>query len=367
MTTRVLRTAGRSVRAARGAARALATLANAAPAADGVRVWYGIDVPPIDRIAHGGIVKLQALAAAFPSTSRGFNLLYLVSSRLPDTAPLLARAAKARGAKVVVNQNGVAYAGWYGPGWEAVNAPMAALLQTADHVLYQSRFCQNAADRFLGTAVSPNEILYNPVDTERFTPAPAAERPLTLLLGGSQDFRYRVESAVQVLATVSREHRDARLIISGGLRWTTPREAERDLGHIVNRAAVADRIELTGPYTQADAPALFARADLLIHTKYKDPSPTVALEAMACGLPVVYSASGGVPELVGDEAGIGVQVADSWTVDQPPDASAMAAAVCEAYARRRDFADAARQRAVEHFDERRWIARHREVFASLCH
>src|SRR6185436_3918000 len=120
MTTRVLRTAGRSVRAARGAARALATLAHAGPAAAGIRVWYGIDVPSMDRVAHGGIVKLQALAAAFPSTARGFNVLYLVSSRLPDAAPLLARAAKERGARVVVNQNGVAYAGWHGPGWEAV-------------------------------------------------------------------------------------------------------------------------------------------------------------------------------------------------------------------------------------------------------
>ena len=116
MTTRVLRTAGRSVRAARGAVRALATLASAAPAASDVRVWYGIDVPPIDQVAHGGIVKLQPLAAAFPSTAHGFNVLYLVSSRLPDMAPLLARAARARGAKVVVNQNGVAYAGWHGPG-----------------------------------------------------------------------------------------------------------------------------------------------------------------------------------------------------------------------------------------------------------
>jgi glycosyltransferase involved in cell wall biosynthesis len=289
-----------------------------------------------------------------------------VSSRLPDSAALLARAAKARGARVVVNQNGVAYAGWHGPGWESVNAPMAALLQTADHVIYQSRFCQQAADRFLGSTVSPHEVLYNPVDTARFTPAPATRRPLTLLLGGSQDFRYRVESAIQVLAIVSREHHDARLIISGRLRWTTPRDAGRDLSEMATRAAVADRVDVTGPYTQIDAPRLFQRADVLLHTKYKDPCPTVVVEAMACGLPVVYSASGGVPELVGAEAGIGIPVGDSWTEDESPDVSAMAAAVCEAYARRRDVGEAARRRTVELFDVHHWIARHREVFGALC-
>ena len=54
------------------------------------------------------------------------------------------------------------------------------------------------------------------------------------------------------------------------------------------------------------------RAHLLLHTKVKDPCPSTVVEAMACGLPVVYPASGGTVELVGDEAGIGVAHADTW-------------------------------------------------------
>ena len=68
-------------------------------------------------------------------------------------------------------------------------------------------------------------------------------------------------------------------------------------------------------------------ADLLLHTQYNDACPGLVLEAMACGLPVVYSASGGTPELVGPEAGLGVAAEQSWEKTYPPDPNKMAGAV----------------------------------------
>ena len=32
--------------------------------------------------------------------------------------------------------------------------------------------------------------------------------------------------------------------------------------------------------------------------KYKDPCPSYLVEAMSCGLPILYSNSGGLPEIV---------------------------------------------------------------------
>ena len=65
-------------------------------------------------IVQGGKVKLLHLTGPFPEHADGFNLLYLISSAIPPHGLELARWAKARGAKLVWNQNGVGYAAWAG-------------------------------------------------------------------------------------------------------------------------------------------------------------------------------------------------------------------------------------------------------------
>ena len=290
-----------------------------------VRVSYGhATLPSRDEPAVGGIVKLQSLSEVFPNTPLRYNVLYLVTSRLPEGAVILARWAKRKGARLIVNQNGVAYPGWYGDGWEAINAPMRALLSMADHVFYQSEFCRISADKFAGLPSGSWEILHNAVDVSAFTPRPPAHgrSTLTLLLGGSQDMWYRYASAVDTLAILIRDGINARLIVTGRLGWTRDTAAaRRRADDYARECGVSDRLEFTGPYTQADAPALFRRADLLLHTKYNDPCPAVVVEALASGLPVAFSATGGVPELVGD-AGCGVPGALGWDEDVPPNSSA---------------------------------------------
>ncbi len=364
---RLLRPLARVARESWAAADGLASLAVGSPSGIGPRVSYGQEIPPRSAETIGGLVKLQSLASRFPHAGRRFNILYLVSSRLPDGAVWRARAARAKGAKIVVNQNGVAYRAWYGDGWQTVNEPMAAMLALADHVLYQSEFCRSAADRFLGPVSAPHEVLYNPVDTKRFTPGSgSAGGPLTLLLAGTQQAAYRVLTAVRVVAGVARRRPDVRLLVTGRLRWAEPDTAAREVGALARELGVADRVELVGSYTQDGAPDVFRGADILLHTKYKDPSPTVVVEAMACGLPVVYSATGGVPELVGEAAGIGVPGEDRWDVDEAPDADKMAAAVLHIAAHHAEFAAAARRRAVDRFDLAPWLSRHEQLFSSLC-
>jgi glycosyltransferase involved in cell wall biosynthesis len=97
----------------------------------------------------------------------------------------------------------------------------------------------------------------------------------------------------------------------------------------------------------------------------KDPCPSAVIEAMACGLPVVYPASGGTVELVGSEAGIGVPHPDGWERDEPPAPEALADAVARVLADLSTYAAAARRRAVERFALGPWLDRHAELFKEL--
>jgi len=333
-------------------------IAAAAPSRDRLAVSYGVErIPNLDEVVYGGGVKFQLLAEVLPNAPRDFNLLYLGSTTMPIEARMLVRLARRRGAAFVWNQNGVAYPGWHGPGWELVNAPRARLFHEADHVIFQSDFCRLGADRYYGERAGPSEVLYNPVDTDRFTP-PSQQprrRPLTLLLGGNQYQRYRLEAALETLAILRREQ-EARLLVTGFVAF--------DAVETIAKLGIEEHVEFTGPYTQRQAPELMWRADVLLHTKYNDPCPTIVLESMASGLPVVYSASGGTPELVGPEAGVGVPAPLDWERDHPPAPEALASAVRSVTARLDELRVAARARA-EQFDARTWVARHRELFERL--
>jgi len=362
------------VRRARNRARQAAVLlaqtqrwreiAAAPPVTEELAVSYGYDrMPGPDEVVYGGGVKFQVMNERLPNRPRAFNVLYLGSTNLPLEASFLVRLARRRGAAFVWNQNGVAYPGWHGPGWELVNEPRARLLHAADHVFFQSAFCKLGADRFYGERVGPWEVLYNPVDLTRFSP-PASKpaRPLTLLLAGSQYQRYRVVVALETFAALRHAGDDVRLLVTGALSFGD--DAAEDTRRLVQRLQLEDVVEFTGPYTQDEAPAVYARGDILLHTKYNDPCPTVVLEAMASGLPIAFSASGGTPELVGETAGVGVPAPLDWERDHPPEASELAAAVRTIAARLDDYAAAARERAHA-FDVNQWVARHREVFEQL--
>lgn len=349
----------RGLRYGRAGAR-WARLLTSGRAKPGVRVFYGHDlIPASGERAAGGSAKAQKLNEVFPNDPDWFSLLYLGTTWLPrDLRPLLWMARRRRAA-VVVNQDGVAYPGFAGERTDELNEPLRRALLAADHVLYQSAFSKESADLFLGEPRGTWQILHNAVDVEHFTPAeePAPGAP-TLLLGGDQTQHYRLELALRTLASLRATQPDAELLVTG--RLVSPVEP------LLDELQLRGRVHVLGEYAQRDAPAIFRRAHVLLHTKVKDPCPTLVIEAMACGLPVVHPASGGTVELVGDEAGIGVPHPNTWDRDEPPAPEALAEAVTSVLSELPRYRAAARARAVERFSLAPWLERHRQIFERLA-
>jgi len=322
-------------------------------------VFYGHDlVPAPGEPVAGGSAKFQRLAARFPNSPTDFTLLYLGSTWLPrDLGPLL-RLAGGRGVPIAVNQDGVAYPGWAGPDTDELNRPLLRALLAADHVVYQSAFSKESSDLFLGGPPGTWEILHNAVDVDHFTPAarPPEAGPV-LLLGGDQTQAYRLELGLRTFARVLESVPDARLLVTG--RLVSP------AAPLLDELRIGERVDFVGRYAQREAPAVIRRAHLLLHTKVKDPCPSAVIEAMACALPVVYPASGGTVELVGDDAGIGVPHPGGWECDEPPSPEALAEAVGRVLANRAAYSEAARRRAVERFALGPWLDRHAQLFVEL--
>lgn len=333
------------------------------------RVFYGFPALA-DAAGHaaGGIVKFQSLERLFPNDPNNFDVCCLVSSRLPENAVELVRKAHEEGARLLYNQAGVATPATHGSRWRELNQPLATLYAAADYVFYQSRFALRLAELHFGRRQGPAEILYNAVDTQTFKPAatkPDPRRPM-VLLGGTQYRWYRLELGLRTFAALRRGLPQAHLLISGQLVWIPDQAVARQQAEeLVDALGLREHVSFLGSYTQREAPLVFHRANVLLHPMVHDCCPSVVLEAMASGLPVVYVQSGGVPELVGPEAGVGVALEEDFENLRLPAPEALAQALAEALEARELLGGAGRVRAVERFDRAPWLRRYSELIRQL--
>ena len=144
------------------------------------------------------------------------------------------------------------------------------------------------------------------VDTALFTPrGEALERTdrHRLVYVGRLVERKGIGNAISALAgLVNNGGPDAELLVAGG-----PDAADVDtdtqvarLRALARKAHVADRVHFLGRVGREDLPALLRSADAVVCLPWYEPFGIVPLEAMACGVPVVASAVGGLIDTVVD-------------------------------------------------------------------
>jgi D-inositol-3-phosphate glycosyltransferase len=146
------------------------------------------------------------------------------------------------------------------------------------------------------------------VDTRAFAPHGPCERPRRprLLVLGRLVERKGVDDVLRALPLLP----EAELLIAGGSGAAKDRDMCR-LTALAHDMGVSDRVDWVGPVAHRRVPALLRSCDVVICVPWYEPFGIVAVEAMACGVPVVASAVGGLRETVVDgETGLHVPPRD---------------------------------------------------------
>ena len=140
------------------------------------------------------------------------------------------------------------------------------------------------------------------VDLSLFGPdgprEPRREDRARIVVVGRLVERKGVGNAITALAGLP----GAELVIAGGpeaARLDSDPVARR-LRRLARSLGVADRVDLRGRVERASLPALMRSADAVVCVPWYEPFGIVPLEAMACGVPVVASAVGGMIDTVVD-------------------------------------------------------------------
>ncbi|MBO4163843.1 MULTISPECIES: glycosyltransferase [Micromonospora] len=215
----------------------------------------------------------------------------------------------------------------------------------------------------LGVPRSRMTVVPSGVNLDTFAPlGPAVERepdrPRVLTVGRLVE-RKGFQTVIRAMALVP----DAECLVVGGppagLLETDP--YARRLRALAGTCGVADRVRLVGAVPREEMGRWYRSADVLVAAPWYEPFGLTPLEAMACGVPVVGTAVGGIRDTV----------VDGVTGDLVParDPQALAAALGSLLGdriRRFGYATAALQRARHSYSWATAADRLAEVYAEVA-
>jgi D-inositol-3-phosphate glycosyltransferase len=189
------------------------------------------------------------------------------------------------------------------------------VIAEADHLVANTRFEAQDLVGYYDADPARVSVVQPGVDLDRFRPVPGAQRAARRSLGLPEQgyvvaFVGRIQPLkgpdVLIASLAALRRRDPELarqvtvVICGGPSGTG---LDRPTALIEQAASlgVADAVRFLPPQTGAALPALYRAADLVAVPSYNESFGLVALEAQACGTPVVAASVGGLVTAVRDD------------------------------------------------------------------
>lgn len=200
------------------------------------------------------------------------------------------------------------------------------------------------------------ESIYNFIDTDVFRPIDDSplrgcfaqtEEKILLHISNFRKVK-RITDLIDVFARIQERVSCKLLLVGEGPELASARERIRLLN-------LTDKVRFLG--NQDEVASLFAAADLFLLPSEKESFGLVALEAMACGVPVIATRAGGIPEVVIDgETGYLSNVGDVEKM------AADAVTLLEDTQLHRQFSQAARDRAETVFSVHDKIREYEDLY-----
>jgi len=186
----------------------------------------------------------------------------------------------------------------------------------SDGLTAVSRYLKRETEENFDVRGALIRVIPNFVDTDRYRRHPAPDDRARLAPAGEKllihvsNYRAvkRVEDVIDVFARVTERIPSRMIMIGDGPDRALARRRAEELG-------VTGRVSFLGQHTSVED--LLVLGDLFLLPSKTESFGLAALEAMACGTPVVASRAGGLPELVAD--------GESGLLYEPGDVEGMAA------------------------------------------
>jgi glycosyltransferase involved in cell wall biosynthesis len=159
------------------------------------------------------------------------------------------------------------------------------LRRTATIVVPSPYLAAKFADAGLSVSVVPNII------RDQFRYRPRTNLLPRILCARNLSPDYGIDVVIHAFTLVQAYYPDASLYLvgDGPLR--------RDLEAQVRRLGLSG-VEFCGTVPNEQMPGWYERADIFLNASFLDNAPLSIVEAMACGMPVVTTAAGGIPWMV---------------------------------------------------------------------
>jgi len=145
-------------------------------------------------------------------------------------------------------------------------------------------------------------VVYNGVDTEIFKPDPAVPKKKRQLIfvGNTEDRKKGIRYLLEAMLYLPKDVR--LLVVDGG----APRQIVME--ELKRRYNISDRVKTTGKVPTAEVARAYQESEICVVPSVYEGFGFPPAEAMACGVPVVSSDGGALPEVVGKDGETGLIV-----------------------------------------------------------